>query len=166
MQNFLLFRWYYRLFIWARFLWQVSRIKLDLVPTHPDRSAGLGFLSTVSFAFVPLLLAHGALIAGKMGDRILYAGAHLVDFKWEIIAVVSVVLLFVLGPLLVFSPQLEGPNAKVAENKLLFVAQSNHRINLRRLSCRDRGQRRCRKEFAMDMAREVPIISAEICCAE
>jgi hypothetical protein len=110
MQNFLLFRWYYRLFIWARFLWQVSRIKLDLVPTHPDRSAGLGFLSTVSFAFVPLLLAHGALIAGKMGDRILYAGAHLVE--WEIIAVVSVVLLFVLGPLLVFSPQLERAKRK------------------------------------------------------
>jgi hypothetical protein len=104
--QFLLFRWYYRLFIWARFLWQVSRIKLDLLPTHPDRSAGLGFLSNVSFAFVPLLLAQGVLVAGTMANRILYGGAHLIDFKLDIIGAVAFVLLFILGPLLVFSPQL------------------------------------------------------------
>ena len=33
--QFLLLRWYFRLFIWARFLWQVSRIELKIVPTHP-----------------------------------------------------------------------------------------------------------------------------------
>jgi hypothetical protein len=32
--QFLLLRWYFRLFIWTRFLWQVSRIKLNLVPTR------------------------------------------------------------------------------------------------------------------------------------
>jgi len=104
--QFLLFRWYYRLFIWARFLWQVSRIKLDLFPTHPDRAAGLGFLSNVSYAFIPLLLAQGALLAGNMANRILYAGAHVIDFKLDIIGAIVVVLLFVLGPLLVFSSQL------------------------------------------------------------
>src|SRR6476646_5834685 len=104
--QFLLFRWYYRLFIWARFLWHVSRLKLDLVPTHPDRAAGLGFLSNVSYAFIPLLLAQGALLAGTMANRILYAGARVIDFKLDIIAAVVVVLLFVLGPLRVFSAQL------------------------------------------------------------
>ncbi|WP_256971834.1 hypothetical protein [Paraburkholderia caledonica] len=38
--QFLLLRWYFRLFVWTRFLWQVSRIKLSLVPTHPDRVGG------------------------------------------------------------------------------------------------------------------------------
>ncbi|HEX6879057.1 MAG TPA: hypothetical protein VF135_01730, partial [Terriglobales bacterium] len=33
----ILLRWYYRLFIWCRFLFQTSRLDLDLVPTHPDR---------------------------------------------------------------------------------------------------------------------------------
>ncbi|MCK7478821.1 MAG: hypothetical protein M0C28_16690 [Candidatus Moduliflexus flocculans] len=51
--QFLLLRWYFRLFIWARFLWQVSRIELSLVPTHPDRVGGLGFLSDTVYAFVP-----------------------------------------------------------------------------------------------------------------
>jgi len=36
----LLFRWYFRLFIWARFLWQVSRLDLQLKPAHPDRAGG------------------------------------------------------------------------------------------------------------------------------
>ena len=39
--QFLLVRWYYRIFIWSRFLWQVSRIELSIVPTHPDRVGGL-----------------------------------------------------------------------------------------------------------------------------
>src|SRR6185503_12017426 len=55
--QFLLLRWYYRLFIWTRFLWQVSRIQLRLVPTHPDRIGGLGFLSSATAAFSTLALA-------------------------------------------------------------------------------------------------------------
>jgi hypothetical protein len=105
--QFLLFRWYYRLFIWARFLWQVSRIKLDLVPMHPDRSAGLGFLSNISFAFMPLMLAQGTLLSGMIANRIFYEGAHLTQFKVDIVGVVAVTLTIVLAPLLVFSPQLE-----------------------------------------------------------
>ena len=40
--QFLLCRWYFRLIIWIRFVWQVSRIQLRLVATHPDRVGGLG----------------------------------------------------------------------------------------------------------------------------
>ena len=110
--QFLLFRWYFRLIIWARFLWQVSRIELNLIPTHPDRSAGLGFLSSISYAFMPLLMAQGTLLAGVMANRILYAGAHLSQFKLDIFGVVLVSVIFVLGPLLVFSPQLERVKRK------------------------------------------------------
>ncbi|MGH8620076.1 MAG: hypothetical protein ACREUW_20490 [Burkholderiales bacterium] len=104
--QFLLCRWYFRLFIWARFLWQVSRIDLSLIPTHPDRLAGLGFLSGVVFAFAPLAVAHGAMLAGPLANRILYLGAGFMQYKAEIaIVVIFVVVLFV-GPLLVFTPQL------------------------------------------------------------
>jgi hypothetical protein len=57
-------RWYFRIFIWMRFLWQVSRIELSLVPTHPDRVGGLGFLGNTVYAFTPLAVAHGAQLAG------------------------------------------------------------------------------------------------------
>src|SRR5215470_6793591 len=69
--QFLLFRWYFRLLIWARFLWQVSRIKLSLIPTHPDRLGGLGFLSGTAHAFGVLLVAHGAMVAAQLANRVL-----------------------------------------------------------------------------------------------
>jgi len=104
--QFLLCRWYFRVFIWARFLWQVSRIDLSLVPTHPDRVGGLGFLSETVYAFVPLLLAHGSLLAGLLGDRIFHLGATLPSFMIEVLVLVIFLMCVVLGPLLVFTPQL------------------------------------------------------------
>jgi hypothetical protein len=104
--QFLLLRWYFRLFIWARFLWQVSRIELKLLPTHPDRSGGLGFLASIGYACVPLLLAQGALLAGMIADRIFYTGAKLPEFKLEIIGVVAMMVFVILGPTLVFGVQL------------------------------------------------------------
>jgi hypothetical protein len=104
--QFLLGRWYFRLFIWMRFLWQVSRIELSLVPTHPDRFGGIGFLANTAYAFMPVLMAHGALLAGNLANRIFHLGAALPDFKMEILILVTLLLAIVLGPLLVFAPQL------------------------------------------------------------
>jgi hypothetical protein len=104
--QFLLMRWYFRIFIWIRFLWQVSRIELSLVPTHPDRVGGLGFLANTVYAFTPLAVAHGAVVAGLIANRIFYLGAALPDFKIEIAVIVVFLLGIVLGPLLVFAPQL------------------------------------------------------------
>jgi hypothetical protein len=104
--QFLLLRWYFRMFIWTRFLWKVSRIELRLAPTHPDRTGGLGFLSNTAYAFVPLAAAHGALLAGWLANRILYMGIPLTQFKAEIGLVVVLVLVLVFVPLLPFAPQL------------------------------------------------------------
>jgi hypothetical protein len=104
--QFLLLRWYYRIFIWTRFLWQVSRIDLSLVPTHPDRVGGLGFLSNTAYAFVPLAAAHGALLAGLIANRIFYRGAGLLDFKAEVAVMLVFLLCLVFGPLVVFAPRL------------------------------------------------------------
>lgn len=104
--QFLLCRWYFRVLIWARLLWQVSRIELQLVPTHPDRVGGLGFLSNTVYAFVPVILAHGALLAGVLANQIFHAGARLTDFKLEILLLVIFLILLVAGPLLVLAPQL------------------------------------------------------------
>jgi hypothetical protein len=104
--QFLLVRWYYRILIWTRFLWQVSRIDLSLVPTHPDRVGGLGFLANTVYAFMPLAVAHGAMAAGPIANRIFYLGAALPEFKAEIAALVVFLLALVLGPLLLFAPGL------------------------------------------------------------
>jgi hypothetical protein len=104
--QFLLLRWYFRLFVWARFLWQASRIDLALLPTHPDRCGGLGFLAGVVPAFAPVLAAQGVVLAGMIASKIFYAGASLPEFKVELIGIVAVMVFAVLGPLLAFSPKL------------------------------------------------------------
>jgi hypothetical protein len=104
--HFLLLRWYFRIFIWARLLWQVSRLDLDLVPTHPDHVAGLSFLGGSAVAFWPFLVSQGAIIAGQIANYIFYEGKSLLDFKLEIVTAVVFLLLVVLGPLCVFAPRL------------------------------------------------------------
>lgn len=104
--QFLLLRWYFRIFIWARFLWQVSRIPLALLPAHPDRLGGLGFLAQTVYAFSVLVMAHGTVLAGQLASRILLTGAHLTDFKVEVGVVAAFMALLVFGPLLVLAPQL------------------------------------------------------------
>jgi hypothetical protein len=69
--------WYFRIFSWTRFLWQVSRIELRLLPTHPDRCGGLGFLMFVRFAFAPLLLAQGVQLAGVIAEQIFFGHGKL-----------------------------------------------------------------------------------------
>lgn len=104
--QFLLLRWYFRVFIWTRFLWQVSRLDLSLIPMHPDRLGGLGFLANTAFAFVPIAVAHGAVLSGAIANRIFQLGSSLPEFKAEIAVVVVFVQCLVFVPLLMFSIQL------------------------------------------------------------
>jgi hypothetical protein len=102
--QFLLLRWYLRLFVWYRFLWNVSRIELNLIPTHPDRAAGLAFVGKSAYAFGPILFAQGAILAGVIANRVVYRGENLVTFKLQAGAFVAFFVLAILGPLLMFTP--------------------------------------------------------------
>jgi hypothetical protein len=110
--QFILLRWYLRLFIWFRFLWHVSRLNLHLVPTHPDRSAGLAFLGKSAYAFGPILFAQGAMLAAMIASRVLYRGENLLSFKLQIAGFVAFFVLVILGPLLMFTPGLAGAKRK------------------------------------------------------
>jgi hypothetical protein len=104
--QFLLVRWYYRIVIWARFLWQTSRIPLALAPSHPDRVGGLGFLTNIVYAFTPLAVAHGVMVAGPIANRIFYSGAKLTDFRIEVAALQLFLMTLIFGPFLAFARQL------------------------------------------------------------
>jgi hypothetical protein len=110
--QFVLFRWYFWLLGWARVLWQLSRIELNLVPTHPDRVGGLGFVSQATRGLSVLAVAHGTLLAGYLATRVLVLGFALTQFKAEIALMVIFVLSVTLGPLLVFRPQLVKSRSK------------------------------------------------------
>jgi hypothetical protein len=104
--QFILLRWYMRLFIWFRFLWQVNRFELNLIPTHPDRCGGLSFIGQGSYAYAPILFAQGAILAGIVADRVLYGGENLRQFKLQIGGFVAFFVAFILAPLLMFTPRM------------------------------------------------------------
>lgn len=100
--QFIACRWYYRMFIWYWFLWQVSRLPLQLNGLHPDRTGGLGFLKLGIAAFMAGLLAHTALLAGLIANHVFHSGQTMLDFKFEIIFILIFLLLLVLTPLMFF----------------------------------------------------------------
>jgi hypothetical protein len=106
--QFILLRWYVRLFIWYRFLWQVSRIQLDIVPTHPDRAGGLGFLGAISYAFGPVLFGQGAMLAGLIASRVLHNGESLLSLKLQAGAFVVFFVFAIFSPLTMFSRQMSS----------------------------------------------------------
>jgi hypothetical protein len=101
--QFILLRWYIRLVIWFLFLWRVSRLNLRLLPSHPDRAGGIGFLGGSSFAFSPILFAEGTLLAGFIANRIFYQGQSLLSFKWTIVGLIAFFVVVILGPLAMFT---------------------------------------------------------------
>lgn len=106
--QFLVLRWYYRLGIWWTFLWQISRIDLQLMPKHPDGAGGIGFLARTGYAFGPFLAAQTIVLSGTFANRIFFTGAELTDFKLELTGLVALLLIFVLTPVLFFSRRLEA----------------------------------------------------------
>src|SRR5215469_1226418 len=119
--QFVLLRWYLRLVIWFRFLWQVNRIPLNLLPTHPDRCGGLSFIGKSSYAYAPILFAQGAILAGLVADRVLYAGERLLSFKLQIGGFIVFFIVVILGPLLMFTPRMARTKRKGLADYGLFA---------------------------------------------
>lgn len=104
--RFLVFRWVWHIALWWIFLWRLSRLRLHLVPTHPDGVAGLGYLELVQGYFAPLTFAISAIQAASLTEDLASNQAVFEDiyslFGFTIL--VNAILLF--GPPSVFIRQL------------------------------------------------------------
>ncbi len=102
----LLLGWIWRLVIWARFLLLVSRLDLRLVPSHPDRAAGLKFvgISAQAFSFVAFPLA--AIVAGAIANRVMHDHVAILSFRYVLLWFDVICAALFLGPLLVFMHKL------------------------------------------------------------
>jgi hypothetical protein len=101
--QFLLLRWFWRLFLWFQFLTRMRNLKLQLFPTHPDEAAGLGFVGEAQRFFGSLLFAYSIAVSGVLANQIVYGGATLKHFAVPIAIYTLLSLLLVLGPLVIFT---------------------------------------------------------------
>ena len=85
---------------------------LNLIPTHPDRAGGLGFLGSISYTFGPVLFAQGSMLAGLIASNVLYHGGKLLSFKLYAGSFVGFFVFAIFGPLLMFAPQMASARRK------------------------------------------------------
>lgn len=104
--RYLLLRWALRFFVWSAALVRIARLDLPLLPTHADRSAGLGFLGRAQKAFAPLFLALSVVFAAALGNDVLHLGLGVEGLKRPIALFTVVALALWIAPLLVFLPRL------------------------------------------------------------
>jgi len=104
--QFLMYRWAFRMVLWTRFLWRVSKLDLFLTPTHPDGAGGLGFLGKGSIPFGVILFALSSVVSAAIASRILFSGAKLEDFQLIYATWILLGVTVFAGPLIVFAPKL------------------------------------------------------------
>src|SRR5262245_12750405 len=102
----LLFNWIWRLIVTVVLLARISRLDLQLVPTHPDGCGGLSFLQRMPTVFAPVVMASSAVLAGRWGHDVLYHGAPVQSLFAPMGIFVALSLVLLLSPLLVFAPNL------------------------------------------------------------
>jgi hypothetical protein len=97
----------YRVALWWRTLWMISRLDLQLRGAHPDGAGGLMFLglSLGPCRFPAFALA--ASLAGGLANLVLATGMSVVSFKYVIGLIAAVITVFFAGPLCFFCDQLK-----------------------------------------------------------
>jgi hypothetical protein len=104
--QFLLLRWMWRLFLWGQFLWRMSKLHLQLIPTHPDEAGGLGFVGEAHRFFSIIPFAFSISASGVLANDVVYDKIPLPHFAALIAAFVTLVVILFLLPLCVFAPLL------------------------------------------------------------
>ncbi len=96
---FLIYRWLWRIAIWWLLLARLAPLPLLLVPTHPDRSAGLGFLAFGQEEFAVLILAISLTTAALGANNIIYRKLPLSTQVIPLILIILLALVIIFGPL-------------------------------------------------------------------
>lgn len=103
---FLWLRWAWKYIIWSQLLFRSSKLALRVMPTHPDRMGGLGFITIAQTNFAILYFAIAAQVSSYIGEEIVFEGGHLMSFKYLILAIVMIAPVVFLTPCLAFSSKL------------------------------------------------------------
>jgi hypothetical protein len=102
----LLFIWLWRLWVWAHLLRRIARCQLRLIASHPDRSAGLGFLGASLRAFAPVAFAFSTITASREAQIILTHRAPTSLHLYFNVGVSVFIMILIVLPLCAFTPAL------------------------------------------------------------
>ncbi len=106
--GFVVLHFLYRLALWWRTLWRISRLDLKLEGSHPDGGGGLMFLGLSLGPCRWPAFALAASPAGGLANVILATGASILSFKYSIAFIAAGITALFVGPLCFFEGQLRS----------------------------------------------------------
>jgi hypothetical protein len=127
----LILMWLWRLLLVIILMWRVSRLDLALVPTHPDRAGGLGFLEGLPLAFAPLAFATGAVLASRWGHDVVYHGVHVQSLRLPVAAFAALIAILMLTPLFAFRRPLAALRSRALLDYGSLVAEHGRMVRRR-----------------------------------
>jgi hypothetical protein len=98
--------WLWRIGVWMRFLHLLTRMELRLVPSHPDKAAGLEFVALSPRIFAPLAFAVGVIAAGTLGNEVMHLHLDPMDHIAVPVATAIVMVALLVSPPLLFARRL------------------------------------------------------------
>jgi hypothetical protein len=98
----LLLAWLWRVILLIRLFFRLTKLDLQIVPTHPDGTGGLGFIERVPKAFSPVVFAISAVASAKWAHSVLYHGTDVQMLKVTMLSLAVVLLLVFAMPQLVW----------------------------------------------------------------
>jgi hypothetical protein len=104
--QFIMFRVLWHWILWLVVPLRLAFLPLELEPLHPDRAGGLEVVCRPTYGFGFLLCAGSVVLSAEWGNRILFQGAALDQFRSSFAVYVLLGLFVAVGPLLLFAPQL------------------------------------------------------------
>jgi len=102
----LFFVWIWRLALWSRFLFLMSRLDLNLIAAHPDRVGGLEFVTSSLRGFRLISFACGAVVAGAILNRQVHQESQPFQFQNLVIGLLVFLVILFAGPMIIFLKKL------------------------------------------------------------
>jgi hypothetical protein len=111
----LLLGWLWRLILLAITLKRIARLDLAIVPTHPDRAGGLGFVERFPVAFSLVVFVQALVIAAGWAHDVEFHGLDVHSLYPMMAVALAVALVVYLVPYLAFA----GPLGRAKKQALL-----------------------------------------------
>ncbi len=110
--QFLFARWIWRYFIWVYSIYRISRFDLKIFVSHADAMGGLEFVGVVPFAFSITMFALSTIVAGMIGEGVVFQGNSLFKYVPIILVYAVGVVTMLIAPLSMFVVKLMKAKAK------------------------------------------------------
>lgn len=123
--------WLWRIALLVMLSVRLGRLDLSLVPPHPDRAGGLGFLEKLPSAFAPVSLGLSATLASHWAHQVVYHGQRLDTLKMPAAVFIVVWSLVLLAPLAALMPLLHAAKRAALPSYSAMVAEQSRLVRRR-----------------------------------